>query len=104
MTIDEFRELLKMIQGAYPQRLLTRETANIWFQHLKNCDYHVVKRRIEAHIKESPHLPKISDLYEPPVEETAILETMEEWEKEGAIRIENERRNPWTRPAPPWAR
>jgi hypothetical protein len=104
MTFGEFRELVKMIQGTYPQRLLSRETAEIWFEHLQNCDYHGVKRRIEAHIKVSPHMPTISELYEPPVEETTILKTMEVWEKEGAIRIENERRNEWTRPVPPWAR
>lgn len=93
-----------MIQGAYPQRLLSRETAEIWFQHLQNCDYHQVKRRIEAHIKLSQYMPTISELYALPVEEPTILETMEAWEKEGARRIENERGNEWTRPAPPWAR
>jgi hypothetical protein len=103
MTFGEFRELVKMIKGAYPQRLLSRETAMIWFQHLQNCDYHGVKSRIEAHIKVCPHMPTISELYEPLVEETTILKTMEVWEKEGAIRIENERQNEWTRPAPPWA-
>jgi hypothetical protein len=102
MTSGEFRELVKMIKGAYPHRLLNRETAIIWFRHLKDCEYDGVKRRIEAHIKVSPYMPTISELYEPPVEETTILQTMEAWEKEGAIRIEDERRNEWTRPAPPW--
>ncbi|PFA62935.1 hypothetical protein CN378_18005 [Bacillus sp. AFS015802] len=104
MTFHEFKELMKVIQGAYPQRLLTHDRAKLWFQHLENCDYHEVKKRVEAHIKVSPHMPTISELYEPPVEETTILETMDAWEKEGARRIENERRNEWTRPAPPWAR
>lgn len=90
MTFGEFRELVKMIKGAYPQRLLTRETAMIWFQHLQNCDYHQVKRRIEAHIKVSHYMPTIAELYEQPVEETTILQTIQEWEKEGAERIENE--------------
>jgi uncharacterized membrane protein YkgB len=96
MKSGEFRELVKMIKGAYPHRLLSRETAIIWFRHLKDCEYEVVS------IKVSPYMPTISELYEHPVEETAILETMEAWEKEGARRIENERRNEWTRPAPPW--
>jgi len=104
MTFGEFRELVKMIQGAFPHRQLTQDTAAIWFQHLQNCDYHQVKRRIEAHIKVSQYMPTIAELYEQPVEETTILETMEAWEKEGAERIENERRIEWTRPAPPWAR
>jgi hypothetical protein len=104
MTFGEFRELVKMVKDAYPHRLLSRETAMIWFRHLENCNYHQVKRRIEAHIKVNPYMPTISELYEPPVEETTIIETMEAWEKEGAIRIEDERRNQRKRPAPPWAR
>jgi hypothetical protein len=103
MTFGEFKELVKMIKDAYPHRLLSRETAMIWFRHLENCNYYGVKRRIEAHIKVSQYMPTIAELYEQPVEETTILQTMEAWEKEGAIRIENERRNEWTRPAPPWA-
>lgn len=104
MTSGEFRELVKMIKGAYPHRLLSRETAIIWYRHLKDCDYDGVKRRIEAHIKVSPYMPTISELYEPPVEETTILQTIHIWEKEGAERIEDERRNQRKRPAPPWAR
>ncbi|WP_341357486.1 hypothetical protein [Rossellomorea sp. y25] len=104
MTFGEFRELVKMIQGAFPHRQFTQDTAAIWFQHLQNCDYHQVKRRIEAHIKVSQYMPTIAELYEQPVEETTILQTIHIWEKEGAERIEDERRNQWTRPAPPWAR
>lgn len=104
MTFGEFRELVKMIQGAFPHRQLTQDTAAIWFQHLQNCDYHGVKRRIEAHIKVSHYMPTIAELYEHPVEETTILQTIHIWEKEGAERIEDERRNQRKRPAPPWAR
>lgn len=104
MTSGEFRELVKMIKGAYPHRLLSRETAIIWYRHLKDCDYDGVKRRIEAHIKVSSYMPTISDLYDQPVEETTILQTIHIWEKEGAERIEDERRNQRKRPAPPWAR
>ncbi|TMU85867.1 hypothetical protein FGG79_11770 [Bacillus sp. BHET2] len=57
-----------------------------------------------SHIKVSQYLPTIADMYVHPVEETTILQTIRNWEKEGAKRIEEERRNPRPRPAPPWER
>ncbi|MGM0852616.1 MAG: hypothetical protein ACQEWI_08390 [Bacillota bacterium] len=103
MTFQEFRELIKVIQGAFPHKSLTRDTAAICFQHLKDCDYHQVKRRIEAHIKESKYIPTIAQLYEQAVEETTILQTIQQWEKEGAERIDDEKRNRRVKPKPPWA-
>jgi Loader and inhibitor of phage G40P len=102
MKNEEFGELLKQLHLAYPTKTLPASTVNLWFGLLRECDFKLVKRRMEEHISQHTYIPSVSQLYVMPETETNVLDILGEWEKEGVERVEHIER--WGGSKKPWQR
>jgi hypothetical protein len=100
MTTDEFRELMRQLHLGYPTKKLPDFTMNLWFGLLRECDFNLVKRQMEDHIRQHKYIPSVSQLYVLSEEETTVLDMLGEWEKEGVERVEHIER--WAGPKKPW--
>jgi hypothetical protein len=54
--------VLKTLVDAYPEKRVERDTLQVYLQHLDDIPPELLKQAVEAHIKESPWFPKISEL------------------------------------------
>lgn len=53
---------LKMLSDAYPEKRVEAATLQVYLQHLDDIPPGLLKQAVEAHIKESPWFPKVSEL------------------------------------------
>lgn len=92
MRPDQAMDILEHISAAYARFEITEKRAKVWLEHLSAMPYEKVLARLKYHISEKPFPPTISEIsaYESPKNE--FLKQHEQWLREGAERIERNKR------------
>lgn len=68
MVYEEFRQLLRLMGGAYPTfHYVIHDNdyvnfVDVWFEILKEYDYEILRKKMILHIEQSPNFPTIYDL------------------------------------------
>ncbi|NYE06399.1 hypothetical protein F4694_003179 [Bacillus niacini] len=88
MTKEEAFKLLVLIESVYSHCIFKDETVQQWFQFCSEMDYEKVLTKLKYHIRKSPYPPAIGDIAVFQFEEGHFPTTLQEWMKEGRVRIE----------------
>lgn len=62
---SETKSLLELIIGLYPNVKLSKETAAIWAECLKDVSYEQARSNLIKHVKTSSFAPVIADILNP---------------------------------------
>ncbi|MEL3959680.1 replicative helicase loader/inhibitor [Caldifermentibacillus hisashii] len=91
MTRDEVKEIFKFIKYIYPNFEVSSEKIDIWTELLADQDFSTVMKKARKHSLGHKYPPSIAELrvYEAP--ENNFLKKRQQWLKEGAERIANQR-------------
>jgi hypothetical protein len=54
--------ILKTLLDAYPEKRMERETLEVYIRHLEDIPPDLLRRAVEAHIKNSQWFPRVSEL------------------------------------------
>jgi len=62
MTKEEVKQLLKQIQGLYPNFTLTEEIAKVWIYLLKTADNELTTQKLIKHYQTNKYAPHVSEI------------------------------------------
>jgi Loader and inhibitor of phage G40P len=102
MTKEEVVKLLVLIESVYPNCILKNETVQQWFEFCSEMDYKKVLSKLKNHIRKSPFPPAIDEIAVFHFEENLFPATLQEWMKEGRVRIEYDYKSNKLGPLPAW--